>query len=55
MQIQTWGVKTFLGRGGDSRLARLARQLEPFEREMARWERLGSRDHRYAYCFCTID
>jgi protease-4 len=55
MQIQAWGVKTFVPRGRDAGLLRIARQLQPFEREMARWERLQSRDHRYAYCFCTID
>jgi protease-4 len=55
MQIQAWGVKTFVPRGRDTGLLRIARQLQPFEREMARWERLQSRDHRYAYCFCTID
>ncbi len=55
MQIQAWGVKTFLPKGRDAALARVVRQLEPVEREMARWERLQSRDHRYAYCFCTVD
>lgn len=55
MQIQAWGVRTFVRAGATRDLARLARRLEPFEREMARWERLSSRDHRYAYCFCSID
>jgi protease-4 len=56
MQIQAWGVRTFMGGLQQrSQLARLARRLEPFEREVARWERLSSRDHRYAYCFCIVE
>ncbi len=56
MQIQAWGVRTFMGGLGErTPLARLARRLEPFERELARWERLSSRDHRYAYCFCSVE
>ena len=32
----------------------VARELEPLQRELARWTRMNARDHRYAYCFCDI-
>ncbi|HRX89359.1 MAG TPA: signal peptide peptidase SppA [Steroidobacteraceae bacterium] len=56
MQVQVWGVKTFLGgftRG--SAVVAVRQQLQPLERELARWARLSSRDNRYAYCFCSVD
>ena len=56
MQVQAWGVKTFLG--GSNRNATVAavrQHLQPAEREIARWARLSSRDNRYAYCFCSVD
>jgi protease-4 len=32
----------------------VARQLEPLQRELARWSRMNSRDNRYVYCFCDV-
>lgn len=32
----------------------VARELEPLQRELARWSRMSSRDNRYAYCFCDV-
>ena len=32
----------------------VARELEPLQRELARWTRMNARDHRYAYCFCDV-
>ncbi|MEZ5474851.1 MAG: hypothetical protein R3E72_07595 [Steroidobacteraceae bacterium] len=55
MQVQVWGVKTFLGRMSQSPLVQVRAQLLPLEREMTRWSRLSSRDNRYAYCFCGVD
>ncbi len=56
MQVQVWGVKTFLGENKHyAALAALRQELQPLEREMARWARLSSRDNRYAYCFCSVD
>ena len=44
------------GRHRRSAAARLqvARQLEPLQRELARWSRMNARDNRYAYCFCDV-
>jgi hypothetical protein len=56
MQIKVRAVKAFMPASAEHlSLARLARRLEPFEREAARWERLSSPDNRYAYCFCAVD
>jgi protease-4 len=35
-------------------LARLANAVDPLAGEVARWARLDSPNHLYAYCFCTI-
>jgi protease-4 len=55
LQIRVWFARNFLG----DIAARLpgievARQLEPLQRELARWSRMNARDNRYAYCFCDI-
>jgi protease-4 len=33
---------------------KVARELEPLQRELTRWTRMSSRDNRYAYCFCDV-
>ena len=57
-----WGrVLAPLGEGAHSALApalgiRLAPQLAPLEREVARWQRLAAvPQHTLAYCFCAVD
>ncbi len=56
MQVQAWGVKTFLGGfARKSTVVSVRQQLQPIERELARWARMSSRDNRYAYCFCSVD
>jgi protease-4 len=55
LQIRVWFARNLLG----DIAARLpgievARQLEPLQRELARWSRMNARDNRYAYCFCDI-
>ncbi|MDE2252164.1 MAG: signal peptide peptidase SppA [Gammaproteobacteria bacterium] len=57
-----WGrVLAALGGGGRDALApllgaRLAPQLAPLEREVARWQRLAAvPQHTLAYCFCTVE
>jgi len=37
-----------------ARFGRVSRELEPVQREIERWQRLDSRDHRFAYCFCEV-
>ena len=55
------GVLAALGAGTHSALApvlaaRLAPQLVPLEREVARWQRLAAvPKHTLAYCFCAVD
>jgi protease IV len=55
LQIKVWFAKNFLG-DITARLPTLevARQLEPLQRELARWSRMNARDNRYAYCFCDV-
>jgi protease-4 len=55
LQIRVWFAENFLGDIA-ARLPGLqvARQLEPLQRELARWSRMNARDHRYAYCFCDV-
>jgi protease-4 len=57
-----WGaVLAPLGAGDHGLLApalgaRLAPQLQPLEREVARWQRLAAvPQHTLAYCFCAVD
>ncbi len=35
--------------------ARLMRNLDPLDRELARWQHLATPDQPYAYCFCTVE
>jgi protease-4 len=55
LQIKVWFAKNFVG-DITSRIPALqvARELEPLQRELARWSRMNARDNRYAYCFCDI-
>ena len=55
LQIRVWFATNFLGDIA-ARLPTLqvARQLEPLQRELARWSRMNARDNRYAYCFCDV-
>jgi protease-4 len=55
LQIRVWFAENFLGDIA-ARLPGLqvARQIEPLQRELARWSRMNARDHRYAYCFCDV-
>ena len=55
LQIRVWFATNFLGDIA-ARIPRLevARQLEPLQRELARWSRMNARDNRYAYCFCDV-
>ena len=55
LQIRVWFAKNFLGDIA-ARLPgiQVARQLEPLQRELARWSRMNARDNRYAYCFCDV-
>jgi len=55
LQIKVWFAKNFVG-DITSRIPALqvARELEPLQRELARWSRMNARDNRYAYCFCDV-
>jgi protease-4 len=54
MQIRVWAARTFFGDiAKHSELAQLAKRVAPLERELARWQRMHSRDNRFAYCFCA--
>ncbi|MGB8326569.1 MAG: signal peptide peptidase SppA [Steroidobacteraceae bacterium] len=55
LRIET-RIASALARGSRlTTLARVARRLDPLEREIERWSRLESRSHLYAYCFCSVD
>ena len=55
LQIRVWFAKTFYGDVVKQvPFARVSRELEPVQREIERWQRLDSRDHRFAYCFCEV-
>ena len=55
LQIRVWFAKNLLGDVmRQSPLARMARELDPLQREIERWSRMTSRDNRYAYCFCDV-
>ena len=55
LQIRVWFAKNLVGDIA-ARLPgmQVARQLEPLQRELARWSRMNARDNRYAYCFCDV-
>jgi protease IV len=56
LQIRVWFAKTFYGDVAKHvPFARVSRELEPVQRELERWQRLDSRDHRFAYCFCGVN
>lgn len=56
LQIRVWFAKTFYGDVAKHvPFARVSRELEPMQREIERWQRLDSRDHRFAYCFCEVN
>jgi protease IV len=53
LQIRVWFAQTFYGDVvKHAPFGRVSRELEPVQREIERWQRLDSRDHRFAYCFC---
>jgi protease IV len=55
LQIRVWFAKTFYADVVQHvPFARVSRELEPMQREIERWQRLDSRDHRFAYCFCEV-
>ncbi|HTU67301.1 MAG TPA: signal peptide peptidase SppA [Steroidobacteraceae bacterium] len=55
LQIRIWFATTFYGDlAKQVPFARVSRELEPMQREIERWQRLDSRDHRFAYCFCDV-
>jgi protease IV len=55
LQIRVWFAKTFYGDVVKHvPFGRVSRELEPVQREIERWQRLDSRDHRFAYCFCEV-
>jgi protease-4 len=55
LQIKVWFAKNFVGDIA-ARIPSLqvARELQPLQRELARWSRMNARDNRYAYCFCDV-
>jgi protease-4 len=56
LQIRVWFAKNVVGDVvRQAPFARISRELEPVQREIERWSRMNARDHRYAYCFCSID
>jgi protease IV len=55
LQVRVWFARNVFGDVvKHSPLAQVARQLEPVQREIARWSRMNARDNRYAYCFCDV-
>ena len=55
LQIKVWFAKNFVGDIAARMPAlQVARELEPLQRELARWSRMNARDNRYAYCFCDV-
>jgi protease-4 len=55
LQIHVWFAKTFYADVARRvPLAHVSRALGPVQREIERWQRLDSRDHRFAYCFCDV-
>src|SRR5688572_4032006 len=55
LQIKVWFAINFFGDlVARNPLAQLSQQLEPVQRELQRWTRMNSRDHRYVYCFCDV-
>ena len=55
LQIKVWFARNFVGDVvSRSPLLQVSRQLEPLQRELDRWARMNSRDHRYVYCFCDV-
>jgi protease-4 len=55
LQIKVWFARNFVGEVvSRSPLLQVSRQLEPLQRELDRWTRMNSRDHRYVYCFCDV-
>jgi protease-4 len=56
LQIRVWFAKNVVGDVvSQAPFARISRELEPVQHEIERWSRMNARDHRYAYCFCSID
>jgi protease-4 len=55
LQIKVWFAKNFVGDiAARIPALQVARELEPLQRELARWSRMNARDNRYAYCFCDV-
>ena len=55
LQIRVWFAENFVGDiAARIPAMQVARELEPVQRELARWSRMNARDNRYAYCFCDV-
>jgi protease IV len=55
LQVKVWFAKNIFGEVlGHSPLLQVSRSLEPVQRELERWSRMNSPDHRYVYCFCDV-
>jgi protease IV len=55
LQVRVWFAEDVAGEVVSRMPAmQVPRQLEPLQRELARWTRMNARDNRYAYCFCDV-
>jgi protease-4 len=55
LEIKVWFARNFVGDIVSHVPAlQVTPQLEPLQRELARWSRMNARDNRYAYCFCDV-
>jgi protease-4 len=55
LKIRVWFAQNFIGDIAARMPAlKVARELEPLQRELNRWSRMNARDHRYVYCFCDV-
>jgi protease IV len=55
LEIKVWFARNFVGEiAARVPALQVSRQLEPLQRELARWSRMNARDNRYAYCFCDV-
>jgi protease-4 len=55
LQIKVWFARNFVGEVvAHVPALKVARDLEPLQRELTRWTRMNARDHRYVYCFCDV-
>ena len=56
LQVKTKAVQAVAGLGIrlPPALVQVAQQLDPLAAEVARWSRLQSANHLYAYCLCSV-